>query len=232
MSGRLDMPEADSAVQRRLALRGDYLDHVCAPLVGIVPYPEREAFRREVAAHLDALADEYEYQGRTPAAALEAALAEFGEPWQVGQAYGREWLDGSPDAGPARLTRMAALRAFAFFGVAALPVWGLLEARVLNGSAADLTPWLFLLALLSPLIAGALTGLGRPARLGRGLAGALGLLTVHALLAAALLLPSGDGFIFVLCLLLWWLPSGWLSATATAHLVRSHRRQRFLRRVG
>jgi len=208
----------------------DYLDHLCAPLVGIVPLAARRNLRDEVRAHLEALADEYRFQGKPPAEATAAALKELGEPWQVGQTFLREWLQGSPDAAPARLTRTAALRAFAFFGVAAVLNWWIIEHRALDvSSASDLTPWVWLLAAVSPLIAGALTGLAPQPRQGHGLCWAVSGLTLHALLAGALLLPQQDGFSFVLCLILWWLPSGLLSATATAHLVRSRRRQRFLR---
>jgi len=210
----------------------DYLDHLCAPLVGTVPLAERRNLRDEVRSHLEALAAEYGFQGMTPAEATAAALQELGEPWQVGQTFLREWLQGCPHTPPVRLTRQATLRAFGFFGVAALPTWALLEHRALDPSATDLTPWLVLLAALSPLVAGTLLGLGLPPRMGRGLCWALGVLTLHALAAGALLLPQSDGFGFALCLPLWWLPGGWLSATAAAHLVRSHRRQRFLKGVG
>lgn len=207
----------------------DYLDHLCAPLVGIVPLAERRDLRAEVQAHLEALAAEYGFEGKPPSEATAAALLELGEPWQVGQIFLREWLQGRPDVTPARLTRQAAFRAFAFFGVAALPSWALLEPRALDLSASDLTPWLWLLAALAPLLAGALTGLAPQPKMGRGLCWAIGALTLHALAAGALLLPQPDGFMFVLCLLLWWLPAGWLSATAAAHLIRSHRRARFLK---
>jgi len=209
----------------------DYLDHLCAPLVGIVPLAERRNLRDEVRSHLEALAAEYGFEGKSPPEATGAALQELGEPWQVGQTFLREWLQGCPHTSPARLTRHAALRAFAFFGVAAVFNWLLIEQRALNQPSDDLTPWIVLLAALSPLLAGALTGLGLPPRMGRGLCWALGVLTLHALAAGALLLPQTDGFGFALCLPLWWLPVGWLSAMATAHLVRSHRRQRFLKRV-
>ncbi len=209
----------------------DYLDHLCAPLVGIVPLAERRNLRDEVRAHLEALAAEYGFEGKPPREATAAALQELGEPWQVGQTFLREWLQGRPDTAPARLTRTAAGRAFAFFGVATVLNWLLIEHQALDLPPGDLTPWIMLLAALSPLVAGTLTGLGQPARMGRGLGWALGILTLHALAASALLLPQPDGFGFALCLALWWLPSGWLSATATAHLVRSHRRQRFLKYV-
>ena len=35
----------------------DFLDHLCAPLIGIVPYRERFAFRQEAHAHIDGLDD-------------------------------------------------------------------------------------------------------------------------------------------------------------------------------
>ena len=209
----------------------DYLDHLSAPLVGIVPLAERRGLRDELRAHLEALADEYVFQGNSRPEATAAALQELGEPWAIGQTFLREWLQGCPHAGPARLTRQAALRAFGFFGVAAVLNWLLIEQRDLNQPSGDLMPWIVLLAALSPLVAGPLTGLGLPARMGRGLCWALGILSLHALTVGALLLPQTDGFGFALCLLLWWLPGGWLSATATAHLVRSHRRQRFLKSV-
>lgn len=211
------------------ALVEDYLDHLCAPLVGIVPLAERRDLRAEVRGHLEALAAEYGFEGQPPSEATTAALLELGEPWQVGQTFLREWLQGRPDVTPARLTRQAAFRAFAFFGVAALPSWALLEPHALDLSASDLTPWLWLLAALAPLLAGMLTGLAPQPKMGRGLCWAVGALTLHSLAVGALLLPQTDGFGFAFCLLLWWLPAGWLSATATAHLVRSHRRQRFLK---
>lgn len=209
----------------------DYLDHLCAPLVGIVPLAERRGLRDEVRSHLEALAAEFGFEGMPPPEATAAALQELGEPWQVGQTFLREWLQGSPHTAPARLTRQTALRAFAFFGIAAVLNWLLIEHQALDLPPGDLMPWIVLLAALSPLLAGALTGLGVPPRMGRGLGWALGILTLHALMAGALLLPQTDGFGFALCLPLWWLPAGWLSATAAAHLVRSHRRQRFLKGV-
>lgn len=211
------------------ALVEDYLDHLCAPLVGIVPLAARRDLRAEMRAHLEALASEYGFEGEPPAKATAAALKELGEPWQVGQTFLREWLQGSPNAAPARLTRAAAFRAFAFFGIAALPCWALLEHRALDTSASDLTPWLWLLAAFAPLAAGTLTGLAPQPKMGRGLGWAIGALTLHAIAASALLLPQTDGFGFALCLPVWWLPAGWLSATATAHLVRRHRRARFLK---
>lgn len=209
----------------------DYLDHLGAPLVGIVPLAERRSLRAEVRSHLEALAEEYGFQGMPPAEATAAALRESGEPWAVGQTFLREWLQGYSEASPARLTRRAAVRAFGFFGVAAVLNWLLIEHQAFDLSPGEMAPWLVLLAFFSPLIAGTLTGLTPAPQTGRGLLWSLSALTAHALLTGALLLPHSDGFWFALCLAVWWLPSGWLSATATASLVRTHRRQRFLKYV-
>lgn len=209
----------------------DYLDHLCAPLVGLVPLAQRRSLRAEVRSHLESLAEEYGFQGMTPAEAAAAALRDSGEPWQVGQTFLREWLQGSPGTSAARLFRRAAVRALGFFGVAAVLNWLLIEHQALDLSPGALTPWILLLAFFAPLIAGTLTGLTAAPQTGRGLLWCLSALTAHALLTGALLLPHGDGFWFALCLAFWWLPSGWLSATATAYLIRTHHRQRFLKYV-
>src|ERR1051325_4821180 len=75
----------------------DFLDNLCAPLIGIVPYGERNGFRQEAHAHIEALFREFLYQGKTRQAALEAALHEFGEPWQIGNAFLQEWSQGTPE---------------------------------------------------------------------------------------------------------------------------------------
>jgi hypothetical protein len=38
----------------------DYLDHLCVPLVGVVPYRERRSMRQEAAAHIACLVDEFQ----------------------------------------------------------------------------------------------------------------------------------------------------------------------------
>ena len=45
----------------------DYLEHLAAPLVGIVPYPERRAFRQEAHAHIEGLIPRIHLAGARPA---------------------------------------------------------------------------------------------------------------------------------------------------------------------
>lgn len=67
-------------VQSSEELLQDYLDNLCAPLVGVVPYVERQSLRAEAEEHLLALIENKEAQGLFSEAAVEATLVEYGEP--------------------------------------------------------------------------------------------------------------------------------------------------------
>src|SRR5688572_4418190 len=58
----------------------DYLDHVCAPLVGVVPYAKRQELRAELRSHLEALIATHQELGRGPEVAALEALRQFGDP--------------------------------------------------------------------------------------------------------------------------------------------------------
>src|SRR4051812_32552383 len=91
----------------------DYFDHLCGPLVGVVPFRERAAWREEVRFHLDALIEEL-CRDMTEAEATEQALREFGEPWQIGQVFTEEWSRRTPAGPVARLAGTASLYPFAW----------------------------------------------------------------------------------------------------------------------
>src|SRR6476646_4572990 len=140
----------------------EYLDHLCAPLIGMMRFTERRELRNEVENHLLALIDEYEEMGLRPDVAAEGALREHGEPWAIGEALLDEWVRRAPTG---RLTRRAAagaLRALAWFGLASIPillrvqVYALLMSR--NERVGALSS-LVLLAVLAPFAAGVLTGI-------------------------------------------------------------------------
>ena len=69
----------------------DYLDHLCAPLLGRMVYERRLAIREEVRAHILVLADAHEELGHSPAEALHAAIQQFGDARQVGSALSRQY---------------------------------------------------------------------------------------------------------------------------------------------
>ena len=145
------------------ALLEDFLDHVCAPLVGIVPFGERFTLRREMGAHLDALVAEFEFQGFAACDAVQNALREMGEPWEVGQAWLTQWSVGrQASLSSSRWARAALTRPFAFFGVAAMLNLLLLEQCALTPGGSSLLPFVVLLAAVSPVICGACVGVSQP----------------------------------------------------------------------
>jgi hypothetical protein len=69
----------------------DYLDHLNAELVGVVPFGRRQDLRRELRSHLMALADAYEELGSSPEDALTEALEKFGAPHLIARQWLLEW---------------------------------------------------------------------------------------------------------------------------------------------
>jgi hypothetical protein len=205
----------------------DYLEHLGAPLVGIVPYPERKAFRQEAHAHIEGLIHEYVWQGQDLDKATETALREFGEPWNVGRDFLEEWLLGTPRLRPPILIRRATSTAFAWFGIASMLILLLLE-QVLGSPAHDAQlSGLALAAFLAPFVAGGLTGTMCSAQAERGVRNAVGILTLHSVVIGLLLLPRVEGLAFAAWQLLFWLPAGRITATVTATALRQARRKRF-----
>jgi len=205
----------------------DYLDHLCAPLIGIVPYAERRAFRLEAHTHIAGLIGEYQYQGQELQAATESALREFGEPWKIGQAFLQEWCQGTPCLRPVGLIRKATCVAFALFGIASMLTLLVLEQSLLAPHQDALLLLSGMLAFFSPLLAGCLTGMATPAQAERGVRNAMLLLLLHSFTTGLLLLPKVEGLAFAGWQLLFWLPGGRVSASLTAAWLRHMRRQRF-----
>jgi hypothetical protein len=142
----------------------EYLDHVCAPLVGLLPFPQRQELRAELRDHLQALVAAQEERGSSHDAAVVTALRQFGDPRRLACRWAREWSRESSPA-PHRSAWSAIPAALACFGFAS--AIGLLlmlaeELRLVHGFTRALA-WGFSLYLL-PLLAGLTTGLAAPAR--------------------------------------------------------------------
>ena len=205
----------------------DYLDHLCAPLIGIVPYSERNALRQEAHTHIAGLIREYQYEGRELREATEVALREFGEPWNVGRAFLWEWCQGTPRCRHASLIRRATVAAFGYFGLASMVTLLLLEQVVLVPNHDTFVPLIGVLAFFSPFLAGVLVGFTTPAQAERGVCNAVLLLLLHCVAASLLLLPRLEGLAFAGWQLLFWLPAGRVSASLTSAWLRHVGRQRF-----
>lgn len=157
----------------------DYLDHVCAPLVGRIPYAERRAVRAEARQHLDMLIAAYTELGSEPAEAVEQALKQFGAPHELAQQWVMTAQGRRPDD-VALSVELPMATAFGWFGMTTLFLIACLFAKPANG----LLP---IAALCAPVWAGLLTGL-----LSRG-RHTLG--TFYAL-AVVIPLTLGVGFLF------------------------------------
>jgi hypothetical protein len=207
----------------------DYLDHLCTPLVGLVPYAARQKLRMEAEDHLCALMAEFAAKGLGPTDALDAAMKEHGEPWGIGQAYADEWMRGSFDRHHNRFVVPYILHGLAWVGMASIPTLLLVEQDCMAYNIP--MEWVVLVAALAPLLAGGLTGLTAPTRPARAYCCALLLHILVSFAAGALLLPEPDGIRFACFQLAFWLPAGCASAWTAAYFRLLHRRQRFLRRV-
>lgn len=209
----------------------DFLDHLTGPLLGIVPFRERQALRREVRAHLEWLIEENQAAGRPPDEALEAALREFGDPWQTGEAILRERQETAGSQCLPGMSGMAAIHGFAWFGPPGVLCLLLLEWQLLISAPPSLVVLFGAAALLGPVFSGCMTALTLPAKAGRAASMGAGLLAAISLLAGVLLLPRIELLLFGLFELLVWAPLGWLSAVSTVTSCRQSRRNRFLKRV-
>src|SRR5262245_29496888 len=81
------LPTTSSVEDPLEAAVQDYLDQVCAPLAGKMPYAERIALRLEIEQHLRALIEAHQELGTPPETAFAQAIEQFGKPEQVA----RQW---------------------------------------------------------------------------------------------------------------------------------------------
>lgn len=211
------LPGTQDAVDAQIE---DYLDFLCAPLLGIVPYPHRRRLRLEAADHLHTLAEDHAAEGVPPDEAVAAAQREYGNPWQVGQSFADAWSGRSASPHFSRFADAATQRAFGWFGVFSVASLLLIEYAALGPHPEWLTPWVQCLAVLSPLLAGTMTGLGLNSRTPLGICRAVPLLALVSAAAGLLLRPSDTGLQFAAFQLVFWLPAGCLSASVAAGLRR------------
>ena len=205
----------------------DYLDYLCAPLLGVASYAQRRRLRLEAADHLQALAEDFQAEGFAPEEAVLRALQEYGEPWAIGQRFADTCLGDPASRRLMRFGDAVTLRAFGWFGVFSVTALLGLEASLLDPTEAVWMPWVQCLAAVSPLAAGILTGLGMDSRTTPGICRAVGVLSLTSAAVGLTLRPHTEGLIFAAFQLCFWLPAGCLTASVTAALRRQFRLHRF-----
>ena len=212
----------------------DYLDHVCAPLLGLVPYARRQELRAELRGHLEALVATHEELGSERTAAVVLALRPFGPPHHLSRQWAREWTHGAAPAGP-QPAWPAMLTALGSFGLATLLAMVLMTMWLAgNLPFFNNNPALLMVGLLGgllPALAGLSTGLLASARQALGTFYALSLLTLPAAaLALHALAQPGPGADRAWSLGLammqpLWIPIG-CAAAALGGSLRAHLAQR------
>jgi hypothetical protein len=226
----------------------DYLDRLCAPLVGTVPLERRQRFAGEVAGHLDALTEDYRTEGVTDGDAVRRAIREHGEPGPLAEDFLATWFQKGAKGPIERRFGRANCTAFGAFVVAQAIYLLILQVRVFEPNGAyyrlpfspgqirqiwpsplpypEASPWFaFLIGypFLAPLIAGWWTGQRVPVRAGLATYHALVPLIFCSFAVGACLLPVTEGVLFALVQLFLWLPAGALTAHVVSMLSRSSR---------
>jgi hypothetical protein len=200
-----DLSRADPPIE-------DYLDQVCAPLVGWVPYAARTELRAELQAHLESLVGAYQELGSSPDAAVRAALAQSGDPQDVAGEWVREWERILPPrSAPSPWRSM--LVAIGCFGLATNLALALCLAAQSSGSIGLFWGILLyaVLGIVLPFLAGLTTGLLAPVRPGRVVLSALLLLIPPTTLALTWLLrytPMDKALMIGWIQVMSWVPIG------------------------
>ncbi|MBC8101247.1 MAG: hypothetical protein H7Z41_01485 [Cytophagales bacterium] len=247
-----DIITAAAAMRRAEERLEDYLDHLCASLLGVVPFPERQQIRRETRSHLEMLIEEFTHEGLSPTEAAETAFLEYGSPFQIGQSLVEAWRPqtgvsngalATEDAARAearqrgrigRFTGSAPLIAFVACGLAAVASQASLH-YCLSGAPRDhwaRYPYVLAIYLAAPVVSGLAVGFLVPAR---GVSATLkvSLFTLpQAVLSGVLLLPHREGLWFALLQLAYGLPTSLLAVCGGEAVARYHRLQRFWKKKG
>jgi hypothetical protein len=230
----------------------DYLDYLCAPLVGVVPFEQRTRLREETLFHLEELVEAYQRDGHAPMEAARHAVYQYGESHEVGQLFLETWFAHQPQGKMARILGLANLRTLIPFGIATLFATALVQMRVFMPNpepmtfglsmaqirqvlpeplplpdASPLSVLLALTMLIAPWIAGFYTGAMVPVRPARAVYSIMTLLIIYTFVLGVLLLPTHEGLIVGIIQVFYWLPIGCLSAQ-TAAIVTWRRRCRFM----
>jgi len=244
-SANLTAQQVDPLCQPWENMMEDYLDRVCAPLVGQVTREKREEIRQRVRQRLQQFAAAHRELGSTPSEAVDLAIVQCGPP----EVISSRWLRNNtanlaaqtgasgrtseklPDRlfGTAKASTAVATLTFGLPYIAFLSqMSGHIESTIQQPSVTFNRVWLFAV----PLLAGLLTGLAAKSRPGRGVVNAIGLITLQAIaifgltgsLAIAEIGPdltqyAGASLLAVVCGLVPWLLLG-CAGTAAGRRIR------------
>lgn len=226
----------------------DYLDHLCAPLVGIVPYRERDRLRQEAVFNIEGRMRQFLVDGYDSETSVFKAIEKYGRAEELSEKFLEEWLRYQPKGALARMIGLPNAYATFFFGQATL--WGILlvQYRVFSPEPEPFTfgltladirriipeplplpdrnPWwtiFWLYAILAPFVAGWLTGRKVLIGAGKAVYQVQLLATLMTFSVGAIMLPTTEGIWLAMIQVLWWVPVGTLIAHTVSALTRRRR---------
>lgn len=232
----------------------DYLDHICAPLLGIVPYPERARLREETGFHIEQRANDYRLQGMEEREAVLRAIQMVGNSEKVGQTFLETWFKHQPQGRLGRYIGLANAYAFVPFMVATLAVTWLLMLRVFllpdpkiitfGLSYAQIrhvipepiplpeTNWesllLYGISIFAPIAAGWWTGVRVPYGAARAVYQVMLPLVIYTFLLSAVVMPRQEGVGLALVEMFYWIPVGCATAHVAGLITWRRRSRRFV----
>ncbi|RYG37732.1 hypothetical protein EON81_05765 [bacterium] len=226
----------------------EYLECLIAPLVGVVPYPERTRLREETAFHLERLQDDYRSEGLAAEDAARQAVDDYGSSRQIADDFLESWFRKSSDRPLSRRFGHGSVIAFTTFALAQTVCVAIFQARIYLPSNSALSfavspAWfneifppsvtvpeftplyalMILAALVSPILAGAVVGRSVPIHAARAAYQALLPCILFTFVSGVLLLPAKELLIFAVLQTVYWLPAGALSAALVSLYIRQRR---------
>ncbi len=246
-------PQRDSVAPKDpTGLIEDYLDHLYAPLVGIVPLERRQRLRMEAQDDIEGRMESFLCDGIEPMEAATKALEVYGDTDKLSEHFIEEWVRYQPKGWLERQMGLPLSYAAFFFIQAYLWALLLMQYRMMTPASEGLkitipltefrahywpeplplpetsASWglLWLYALVAPFIAGWLTGSRAMVQAWKCTLSVQSWLVLLTFVAGAAMLPVTEGIFLALIQLVWWVPMGTLTAHVAGVLAR-RRRLRF-----
>lgn len=216
----------------------DYLDHVCQPLVGVIPFAERSRFREEAQFHLERLQQSFVEECSTPSEAALKAIEAYGEADKVSDDCIKSYLDNRIQSPALKTVGTGNFIAFSIFGVAQILYTALLQLHVFLPSgeayrlpvspaaARMLLPepfpipqsWgdfllLYGFPFIAPAVAGFVTGWTVPVQAARSVLQAMLPIIIYSFVVGSFMVPMTAGLLFAIFQALYWVPVGCLFAS-------------------
>lgn len=219
----------------------DYLDHMNAPLVGLIPVLERRRIRQEAAYHLDRAVRTYMMNGCSAEDAARKAIEEYGDSRALSGNMLQEWMERRVGTNVTRMFSRPVVIATACFSFAQAAVLILQQVHIVTVELQSNPPpitlglspaqvrqiiprplplpessptfvLLILALLILPLVAGFLCGWMVPVRAVRATYQVIVSLTLSSFFAGFLMLPACYGLLTAMFQLVYWLPFGCIAA--------------------